>query len=152
MGLLTWIDTELQKDLINFIKTQEEDRSQHTLGDHLIVELLKEIISGNARMSGCATNHATKKMYLELSFFEETAESDAAKGVDAISKSQAITEEDIIQELRDLAGVEGPGGYKRLLEAAADRIEELSERVAIMSVEKEAEEAQDERMQVLRGG
>ena len=71
MGFLDQIDLELQKDLVSFIKTQEADKGPHTLGDALIVSLLKEIISGNARMSGCATNHATKKMYIELSFFEE---------------------------------------------------------------------------------
>ena len=71
MGFLDQFDLELQKDLVDFIRKQEADKGPHTLGDRLIVELLKEIISGNARMSGCATNRATKKMYIELSFFEE---------------------------------------------------------------------------------
>ena len=51
--------------------SEEGHGSKCFAGDALIVSLLKEIISGNARMSGCATNHATKKMYIELSFFEE---------------------------------------------------------------------------------
>lgn len=70
MGLLAQIDAELQKDLIGFIKTQEE-KPDHTLGDYMLADILRHIINGDARLSGCATNHATKRMYLEISFFED---------------------------------------------------------------------------------
>ena len=70
MGLLEQIDMELQKDLLNFVKEQEEKPYPHTLGDALLTEILKDIISGNARLSGSVTNHEKKRMYLEVSFYE----------------------------------------------------------------------------------
>ena len=76
MGLLSMIDMELQKDLVNFIKAQEEKPYPHVLGDVLIASILKSIISGDARLSGCATNHGTKRMYLEISFYEDEVEED----------------------------------------------------------------------------
>lgn len=76
MGLLSQIDMELQKDLVNFIKAQEEKPYPHTLGEALLTEILKDIIKGDARISGSATNYATKRMYLEISFFEDEVEQD----------------------------------------------------------------------------
>ena len=75
MGLLGMIDAELQKDLIDFIRRQEEKPYPHVLGDSLLANVLKEIINGNARMSGCAKNDVKKTMYIELTFWEnETTE------------------------------------------------------------------------------
>ena len=45
---------------------------------------------------------------------------------------QTMTTNEIIQDLRDKAGVEGKTTLGNLLEQAADRLEELDERVAIM--------------------
>lgn len=70
MGLLGMIDAELQKDLVAFIKEQDAKPYPHVLGDSLITEVLREIINGNARMSGCAKNDAKKTMYIELTFWE----------------------------------------------------------------------------------
>ena len=74
MGLLEQIDVELQKDLLAFVKEQEEKPYPHTLGDELLADILKEIINGNARLSGCVTNHEKKRMYLEISFYEDEVE------------------------------------------------------------------------------
>ena len=71
MGMLEQIDGALQKDLLDFVKAQEEKPYPHTLGDVLLAEILKDIIKGDARMSGCVTNHKTKRMYLEISFYED---------------------------------------------------------------------------------
>ncbi|MBQ1364248.1 MAG: hypothetical protein IIY60_00410 [Clostridia bacterium] len=71
MGLLEQIDMELQKDLINFVKSQEKKPWPHTLGESLLTEILKDIIKGDARISGCVTDHGKKRMYLEVSFFEK---------------------------------------------------------------------------------
>lgn len=77
MGLLGMIDAELQKDLIDFIRRQDEKPYPHVLGDALLANVLKEIINGNARMSGCAKNDAKGTMYIELTFWEnETTEAD----------------------------------------------------------------------------
>ena len=75
MGLFGMIDAELQKDLIDFIRQQEEKPYPHVLGDSLLANILKEIVNGNARISGCAKNDAKKTMYIELTFWEsETTE------------------------------------------------------------------------------
>ena len=71
MGLLGQIDMELQKDLLNFVKAQEEKPWPHTLGDELLTTILKDIIKGDARISWIVTNHKKKRMYLEVSFYED---------------------------------------------------------------------------------
>ena len=76
MGLLEQIDMELQKDLLNFVKEQEEKPYPHRLGDALLTEILKDIISGDARISGSVTDHKNKRMYLEVSFYENEVEQD----------------------------------------------------------------------------
>ena len=70
MGILAQIGAELEKDLLDFVKAQEEKPWPHTLGDALISEILKDIIKGDARLSGCVTDHEKKRMYLEISFYE----------------------------------------------------------------------------------
>lgn len=47
---------------------------------------------------------------------------------------------ELIMELRDWAEVQGAGTLANILNEAADRLEELDERVAIMSVERECEQ------------
>ena len=76
MGLLGQIDIELQKDLLNFVKEQEEKPYPHRLLDALLTAILKDIISGNARLSGSVTDHKNKRMYLEVSFYEDEVEQD----------------------------------------------------------------------------
>ena len=70
MGILAQIDMELQKDLIEFVKVQDKKPYPHTLGDVLMNEILKDIIKGDARISGCVTNHGKKIMYLEITFYD----------------------------------------------------------------------------------
>lgn len=70
MGILSQIDMALQKNLIDFVKEREASAEPHTLGDAILTEILKDIISGDARISGCVTNHKNKRMYLEISFYE----------------------------------------------------------------------------------
>ena len=79
MSILGAIDAELQKDLINFIREQDEKPYPHVLGDSLLTMVLKEMINGNARMSGCAKNDAKKTMYIELTFWENE-DNGAAEG------------------------------------------------------------------------
>lgn len=69
--MIGFIDAELQKDLLDFIKEQEEKPYPHVLGDVILADILKHIVNGEARISGCATNHETKRMYLEISFYEK---------------------------------------------------------------------------------
>ena len=70
MGFFAQLDAELQKDLVDFVKAQEANTEPHTLGDVLLKDCIKHIVDGDARISGCVTNHAKKRMYIELSFYE----------------------------------------------------------------------------------
>lgn len=53
-----------------------------------------------------------------------------------------MTTGEIVNELRDWADVEGPGTLSNVLDEAADRLEELDERVAIISEHMDAAEAE----------
>lgn len=75
MGFFEQLDMELQKDLLNFVKTQKEKPYQHILGESLLTTILEDIIKGNARISGSVTDHKEKRMYLEISFYENDEES-----------------------------------------------------------------------------
>ncbi len=78
MGILAQIDMELQRDLIEFVKEQDEKPYPHRLGDVLMNKILKDIIKGDARISGCVTNHKKKTMYLEITFFDMKESEDTA--------------------------------------------------------------------------
>ncbi len=71
MGLLGQIDIELQKDLIDFVKAQQEKPYPHTLGESLLATIMEDIIKGDARISGSVTDHKNQQMYLEISFYED---------------------------------------------------------------------------------
>lgn len=64
------LDCELQKDLIAFVEAEEE-RKGKTFGEELIADILENIINGECKITGCATDHKKKKMYVEFTFFEE---------------------------------------------------------------------------------
>lgn len=72
MGILEQIDAELQKDLLNFVKEQDEKSKNGKLvfGDYLLKELLKDLISGKCKITGTVTDHGKGKLYVEYSFKE----------------------------------------------------------------------------------
>lgn len=51
-----------------------------------------------------------------------------------------MTNTELVIELRDQAEVEGPGTLNWLLNLAADKIEEMDERIDIMTVEGKRDE------------
>lgn len=57
-------------DLKAFIKT-EEQKENRTLGDWTKRWILKSIIDGKCKITGSATDHSKKKMYVEFSFYQE---------------------------------------------------------------------------------
>ena len=75
MGFFEQLDMELQKDLLDFVKAQKEKPYPHILGESLLTTILEDIIKGNARISGSVTDHKEKRMYLEISFYENDEES-----------------------------------------------------------------------------
>lgn len=70
MGILSQIDAEMQKDLLEFVEEQEKNKSK-TFGEYLHVELLKDLINGKCKITGTVTNHKTGKLYVEYSFRDE---------------------------------------------------------------------------------
>ena len=71
MSFFGELDKQLQADLFAFVTEQEAKPYPHVLGEDLTVSVLRHVIDGDCRMSGCATNYAKKTMYLEFTFYEE---------------------------------------------------------------------------------
>lgn len=71
--MLTDIDIELQKDLLDFIKKRESEENQ-PFGKVFVATLLRKVIDGDCRITGCAKNDKTGKLWVEYSFYEEAAD------------------------------------------------------------------------------
>ena len=69
MGFFERLDMELQKDLIDFVKAQN-DREGKTLGDAIKVDILENLIRGDCKITGSATDHKKKKMFVEFTFYQ----------------------------------------------------------------------------------
>lgn len=76
MSFFSELDKRLQADLISFVEEQEAKPYPHTFGESLTADILRHFIKGDCRLSGCATNHAKKTMYLEFTFYEEEKENE----------------------------------------------------------------------------
>jgi hypothetical protein len=65
------IDAELQKELIEFVKTSQSDKATRPLKAHLVEELLKQIVEGEREITGLITNHKTGDVFVKFSFSAE---------------------------------------------------------------------------------
>lgn len=77
MGFFERIDAELQKDLITFVETQEaksERGEKSTLSDVIRADIVKKIIEDDCRITGSATDHSKKIMWVEFTFYSKEAE------------------------------------------------------------------------------
>lgn len=70
MGILEQLDMELQKDLLNFVKVQDEkaQNGKVIFGDYLLNDLLKMLISGKCKITGTITDPKKGKLFVEYSF------------------------------------------------------------------------------------
>ncbi len=68
--MLTELDIALQKDLLDFIKQRESEKNQ-PFGKVLAATILRKLIDGDCRITGCAKNDKTGKLWVEYSFYEE---------------------------------------------------------------------------------
>lgn len=68
--MLTDIDIELQKELLDFIKKRESEKNQ-PFGKVFVATLLRKLINGDCRITGCAKNDKTGKLFVEYSFYGE---------------------------------------------------------------------------------
>ena len=71
MGILDQLDAEMQKDLLNFLKEQDEKSKSGKVvfGDYLLNDLLKkQLISGKCKITGVVTDHGKGKLFVEYSF------------------------------------------------------------------------------------
>lgn len=69
MGFFERLDMELQKDLIEFVENENE-REGKTLGDAIKADILKKLIQGDCKITGSATDHKKKKMFVEFTFYD----------------------------------------------------------------------------------
>lgn len=60
-------------DLLSFINKQK-DKENRTVSEWVIQWILESIINGNCTITGCATDHKDKKMYVEFSFYQKDGE------------------------------------------------------------------------------
>ena len=68
--MLTDINAELQKDILDFVEKLESKKSQ-PLGKSLVAAILRKLIDGDCRITGCAKNDKTGKLWVEYSFYGE---------------------------------------------------------------------------------
>lgn len=73
MSFFSELDKSLQDELISFVEEREskEKTGNTRLDEVLTTGILRKIIDGDCRMTGCCTNHETKKMFIEFTFYEE---------------------------------------------------------------------------------
>ena len=82
MGLFERLDAELQRDLLDFVETQEEKEEREgraVLGDSIKATILRKLIEGDCKITGSVTSHEKKKMWVEFTFYAEDDE-EAPKG------------------------------------------------------------------------
>jgi hypothetical protein len=65
------IDAELQKELIEFVKTSQSDKTPRPLKVHLVEELIKQLVNGEREITGLITNHKTGDVFVKFSFSAE---------------------------------------------------------------------------------
>lgn len=74
MGIFEKLETEQQNDLINFVKTQDEKmraKGCATLSDSIRAAIVESIIKDDCHITGSATDHRKKKMWVEFTFCKE---------------------------------------------------------------------------------
>lgn len=71
--MLTELDIALQKDLLDFIKQRESEKNQ-PFEKVLVATILRKLIDGDCRITGCAKNDKTGKLWVEYSFYGEERE------------------------------------------------------------------------------
>ena len=68
MSILGAIDAEFQKELLDFIKKEEQNTNPKPLKESLIAELLRQMVNGVREITGMATNSGTGDVFVRFSF------------------------------------------------------------------------------------
>lgn len=68
--MLNNIDVELQNEILDFIEKQESKKNQ-PLGRALVASILRKLVDGDCRITGCASDNKTGKLWVEYSFYVE---------------------------------------------------------------------------------
>lgn len=66
MGLFASLDTELQKDLLDFVREREAQPGPVKLGDSILTDVIKDIIKGPCSITGWAREG--NKCWMELTW------------------------------------------------------------------------------------
>ena len=62
------LEAELQKELLEFCKAEENNTEPKPLKEILIAEVLRKIAKGQREITGMATNEETGDVFIRLSF------------------------------------------------------------------------------------
>lgn len=62
-------DYGMVDDLKSFVEKQRKIENK-TLADWEVIWILEKIIDGKCKITGSATDHAEKKMYVEFTFYQ----------------------------------------------------------------------------------
>ena len=82
MGFFQRIEEERQKELIDFVKAQEEmseSGNKRTLSDVIRADIVEKIIADDCHITGSATDHKNKKMWVEFTFYTKEADHEEAE-------------------------------------------------------------------------
>lgn len=74
MGILSQIDAELHKELLEFVKEQDlrfARGEKIVFGEYLLNDLLKQLITGKFKITGTLTDHNQGKIYVEYTLCKD---------------------------------------------------------------------------------
>ena len=77
MGFFERLEAEKQNDLINFVKAQDEKErteGRAVLSDSIRAAIVEKIIADDCHITGSATDHNKKKMWVEFTFYDKEAD------------------------------------------------------------------------------
>ncbi len=71
MSFIGQIDAEMQKELLEFVKSEEDNKNPKPLKYGLVAEIFKQILHGEREITGLATNHKSGDVFVRFSFTKE---------------------------------------------------------------------------------
>lgn len=71
MSFLGQIDIETQKELLEFVKKEQENKNPKPFKYSLIAEIFKQILDGEREITGLSTDYKTGDVFVRLSFTKD---------------------------------------------------------------------------------
>lgn len=77
VGFYERLNADQQNDLVNFVKAQDEKErteGRTVLSDSIRAAIVEKIIADDCHITGSATDHNKKKMWVEFTFYDKEAD------------------------------------------------------------------------------